>query len=142
MLGVYHYRDAINAVDVGAVNLSGLAYSLQAWFPHIEEEMALEDYEARHVIEKLVRACDSLSHLGTHARNTHPIIMANVIDLARMSFETDYLRYVPSHPIFRLMVSQMAQLSGVIIQDVHYLDRWREAYNDALEVVSQSEDAK
>lgn len=142
MLGVYHYRNAIAAVDPGAVNVSGLAHWLVNALLDIEEELEEEDEAVTATMLDLRNACLGSNANNTYDRNTDGNVVAHVEALANMAFITKDMCRVASHPIIRLVVSQMAQLSGVLIEDPLYLERWREAYDEAKEVVEQAERVK
>jgi len=133
MLTSHDYRMAIAAVDPGAVNVSGLAYSLLEWVPDIEEELDERDEVITATILDLRNACIGSKANDTYTRNTDGNVVAHVEALADMSFTTEKMSRVASHPIIRLVVSQMAQLAGVIVEDPLYLDRWSDAYETAME---------
>ena len=133
MLEAYHYRMAIASVDPGAVNISGLAHSLVDWLPDIEEELNEQDALVSTILLDLQSACLASNANNTYGRNTDGLVVACVKVLAGLAFVTEDMRRVASHPIIRLVVSQMAQLAGVIIDDPYYLARWGEAYDIALE---------
>ena len=134
----YHYRMAIAAVDPGAVNISGLAHSLGDWIGLIEADVNEWDRDVEGVIFDIKVMCQQAWNqggTGTRDVNTNKHVVEHVGRLAGYAFNTDEMRRVACHPIIRLVVSQMAQLSGVFIDDPHYLDRWRDAYDAAKEMV-------
>ena len=146
MLGVadttlqdYHYRSAIAAVDPGAVNVSGLAHSLCDWIGLIEADLNEWDRDVEGVLFDIRWACQhawDMGGTGTRDVNRNKHVVEHVDRLAKFAFDTDEMRRVACHPIIRLVVSQMAQLSGIVISDPYYLDRWGDAYDTAKERAS------
>lgn len=132
----YHYRNAIASVDPGAVNVSGLAASLCDWIGLIEADLNEWDTKVEGVLFDIRYTCQAVWDTGnawTSKVNTNKHVVEHVTQLARYAYHTDDLRRVASHPIIRLIVSQMAQLADVIIDDPLYLERWSEAYDIAQE---------
>lgn len=132
----YHYRNAIASVDPGAVNVSGLAASLCDWIGLIEADLNEWDRMVEGVLFDIRYTCQEAWDMGnawTSKVNTNRRVVEHVTTLVTYAYYTDNLRRVASHPIIRLVVSQMAQLAGIIIDDPLYLERWSEAYDIAQE---------
>ena len=132
----YVYRQAILAVNPGAVNLSGLARDLGNFLWLAEEELDERDDTVRESMDIVNRAVDiawTEKHSSLHI-NTHPMVQQYVVRLSNMAFVTEDMRRVASHPTIRLVVDQMRQLSGAMMpDDPLYLERWSEAYDLCIE---------
>jgi hypothetical protein len=97
-----------------------------------EEELDEIDNTVRGVVDEINRAVDIAweeKRSSLHV-NTHPMVREYVVRLSNMAFVTEDMRQVAHHPIIRLVVDQMRQLSGANIPDEqHYMTRWSEAYD-------------
>ena len=134
----YHYRMAIAAVNPGAVNVSGLAHSLGDWIGLIEADINEWDRDVEGVIFDIKIMCQQAWNkggTGTGDVNTNQHVAEHVERLTMFAFDSGKMRRVACHPIIRLIVSQMAQLAGVIVEDPLYLIRWSDAYEKAKEMV-------
>ena len=133
----YYYRQAILAVNPGACNLSGLARSLPNMLAVAEEELDEADFTVRETVDEINRAVDIAweeKRSSLHV-NTHPMVQHYVVRLNNMAFVTRDMRRVASHPIIRLVVDQMRQLSGAMTPDEPlYTTRWREAYDRCVKL--------
>ena len=132
----WHYQQAIWSIDPGAVNVSGLTHSLCDWIGLIEADLNEWDRKVEGVLFDIRFTCQRAwaeGNVSTGEVNTNKHVVEHVTRLANYAFRTEDLRHVASHPIIRLVVSQMAQLAGVIVNDPLYFDRWRDAYEEAKE---------
>lgn len=138
----YVYRQAILAVNPGAVNLSGLGRDMGDFLWLAEHELDEVDDKVRESIDIINRAVDIAwtEKSSTQYVNTHPMVQQYVVRLSNMAFVTEEMRRVASHPTIRLVVDQMRQLTGAMMpDDLLYLERWSEAYDACVEYVKEAE---
>jgi len=134
---VYTYKSALETVEVGPVNISGVQHNIEDWYEQACHELAQNDPEFKALNKQLRTACDNAwnrQHNGERIEggpNRDPEVVRLVSEMTDMAFKTETLRQVPSHCLLRLPLSQLSQLAGYICSDPDYQTRWGEAYNQA-----------
>ena len=142
---IYTYQSALQCVEIGPVNISGVQHDMQRWIDQAEADLIERSPELTEVNKSLRKACDEAwgkswsGELkgGTNACNRYPAVAKAVRRLNQMCYETEHLNRVASHPLVRLPVCQLAQLAGIISNDPLYQTRFGEAYNQAKDKLQE-----
>ena len=108
------YRDAVWCVDPGACNLLGVANSMPAMLKQIESECGRPDRQAELWVDTLI-SCANLAFdrfKSTHDVNSAPDVRHVVVHLVFLAYSADSTSPALCHPAMRLVVDQLANLSG------------------------------
>lgn len=143
------WREAMMAVDPGAVNVSGLVHSLPDMIEHVESVIGKTDKDLKYQVRVFRKVLDAAwvkvfadDTKGTGWVNTHPNVKRQVKRLALRAFEREHLNPVASHPVLRLVISQMMELAGVTSPEPGFFIAWGSAYAEVKKKLDEFENER